>query len=210
MDSIFGPDRVVDANPSLGFGRRPDLLALNNAQKTYPTQLVEDDSDSVETIYDETIVDFPGKNYEDIPQQNLRKVTDAPTSPGPSHVSDSICNSEGSHGVSDPLQLQQAPALANVIAPDFISSKSSFQVNNPIVHKDLRIISKFWADGEDEALEEESNDQLAKSPNKNDSDVFNVALSKSQKKKLRQKKKQIAEVGNVHKALSRAGPKNFA
>lgn len=123
----------------------------------------------------------------------------ANASPGLSHVSDSLCNSDGNHDVSRQVQMKQ----------QMQQPSQTFVNPNPVVQKDLRLISKFWANDEDDVLEEEADVPLDKSTTMDGSGGFNVVLTKSQKKKLRQKKRQAATAGHAQKALSRAGPKKF-
>lgn len=80
-----------------------------------------------------------------------------------------------------------------------------------VVQKDLRILSKFWSDEMDEEEEEEE----LQNPLENSALVqgedppFEVALSKSQRKKLRQKKSKHGK-SDRHITRSRVGPRNYA
>lgn len=70
---------------------------------------------------------------------------------------------------------------------------------NQMVAKDMRIVSSLWGDGTDEVDDEIENDDLpityATDPSKylnvNEQDDFTPVLSKSKKKKLRKKTKQV-------------------
>lgn len=68
---------------------------------------------------------------------------------------------------------------------------------NPVVHKDIRITSKFWANRvEDEETKEPHNN----CDNKEGDQEFTVVHTKSQKKKLREKKSKLLKL--VHMKLN--------
>lgn len=55
VDLVSGPDQVIEVDSSSGYARRPVLLALETANRNDLLHQNDDDSDSVETIYAETV-----------------------------------------------------------------------------------------------------------------------------------------------------------
>lgn len=82
------------------------------------------------------------------------------------------------------------------------------EVAPAVVQDDLRILSRFWSDG----IDEEEDPCLDLQPVDNVQDVeqpFIAALSKSQRKKLRQMKVKNGNSDQCN-TRSRAGPRNYA
>lgn len=73
----------------------------------------------------------------------------------------------------------------------------------------MRIVSRLWGDDEEEVEEELSPRGSLGQNDKCNSLKFVVVLSKSQKKKLRQRKNKSSKT-DLNNARSRAGPRNYA
>lgn len=113
----------------------------------------------------------------------------------PSLISDSQCSSPR-HGAG-PNQ-EGSPVQDNEhMAPSPVP---------PVVQKDLCILSKFWADGTDDLDPQGNPHEIAEALVESH---FEEVITKSQKKRLRQKQKQMGKSAAVA-TRSRAGPRNYA
>lgn len=75
-----------------------------------------------------------------------------------------------------------------------------------MVREDLRIISPLWADiNEEEGVDDSSPIAVRPQDTKVIDDGFQMVMSKSKKKRLRQSKKKASK-----STQGRGGPKNFA
>lgn len=78
---------------------------------------------------------------------------------------------------------------------------------NPAVRKDIGVFRTLWADQMDEEAEESNNPHGLNQDE--DENLFQSVLSRSQKKKLKQKNKKKSNAGKDITRV-RAGLKNFA
>lgn len=146
------------------------------------------------------LLGFVGQQYEPgpIPSNPINEDignSDEDDDSMPSLISDSQCSSP--HHGAGPDQ-EGSPVQDNEhMAPSPVP---------PVVQMDLCILSKFWADGTDNLDPQGNPHEIAEALVESH---FEEVITKSQKKRLRQKQKQMGTSAAVA-TRSRAGPRNYA
>lgn len=112
--------------------------------------------------------------------------------------------------VANSLETEHALDSIEPANNDSINNHSSSDVH-PQVQKDLKFLkSKFWADGQDDELDDDISVSFPGNQVSNDDSSFTKVLSKSQKKKLKKNRNKQAAQSDCRVTRSKAGPLNFA
>lgn len=169
-------------NPIVGMVNMVDDNEPNhlNSDSSYNLQHQTDDRNILQQSY---VSDSFGLND----QQQVSLGTDATKSPTTRLGSDMVDSPNGSH------TKENSPTFGDPNTPPPLDSTPKQ------VASDLRVIGKFWS----AAVEEEEANEGNSVPEFHDNS-FQVVLSKSQKKKIRQKNKNTQR-SDVCNTLSRAG-----